>query len=356
MKCGYCFYSDVTDIRAVKNRGIMTENTLEMLVKKALSAAEKYCIFGFQGGEPTLAGLDFFKKLIELEKKYNVNNVQISHALQTNGLLIDNEWAEFFHINKFLIGLSIDAAKQIHDFYRTDIHGNGTHKRCMAAAQIFLKNNVEFNILSVLTGQYAKHPVKAYNFYKQNNFRYIQFIPCLDGLNEQHGVNIFSLDVKTYSKFLCQIFDLWYTDLINGDYYSIRIFDNYIQMLAGKPAENCAMNGVCSAIAVVEADGNVYPCDFYAVDEYLLGNINTNGFEEMLTGEKADAFIAPSRHINQACLKCDFHFICRGGCRRDREPVIDGIPVKNYYCEAYKKFFEYSLPRMQTIARDVRFN
>jgi len=351
MHCSYCFYSNVTEIRTVKNHGIMSDGVLETIVRKALAEADRFCVFGFQGGEPTLAGLDFYRKLIEYVKAHNVNDVSVSYSLQTNGLLLDDEWVEFFRENKFLIGLSIDASKQVHDDFRTDMSGKGTHNRCMKAARLLSKKNVDFNILSVLTRQLASHPDRAYRFYKQNGFRYIQFIPCLDGLGEKHGSNFYSLDIETYTRFLCRIFDLWYTDLINNEYYSIRAFDNYVQMLAGKPAENCAMNGICNTYALIEADGSVYPCDFYALDEYLLGNINTHGFEQMLTSEKSEAFISSSHYIDHKCRSCEYHFICRGGCRRDREPVINGIPSLNHYCNAYKIFFDHALQRMKVLAQ-----
>ena len=356
MRCSYCFYSDVTNIRAVKNRGFMTLETLETIVRKALHEAGKHCMIGFQGGEPTLAGLDFFRNLIEFEKKHNINNVQITHTLQTNGLMLDGSWAEFFRENKFLIGLSIDASKQIHNSFRPDAQGKGTHNRSIQAAQLLTKSKVEFNILSVVTRQFARHPESAYRFYKQNKFRFIQFIPCLDGLSGQQGASYYSLDAVSYGKFLCSIFDQWYTDIERNDYYSIRAFDNYVRMLAGQPAESCSMKGVCTAYALIEADGSVYPCDFYAIDEYLLGNVNTHDFEEMLTGCKAERFISPSRQIDPTCASCEYHFICKGGCRRDREPVKNGVPLLNRYCEAYKLFFSYALPRLKAISLRLGYN
>ncbi|MCL2616431.1 MAG: anaerobic sulfatase maturase [Defluviitaleaceae bacterium] len=354
MRCRYCFYADVSAARDIKNHGIMPYVLLETLVQKALSEVRGYCQFAFQGGEPTLAGLDFFRKLVELEKKYNVNNARVSYALQTNGLLIDDAWAAFFKENGFLIGLSIDSFKQVHDGLRQDAAGKGTHSRCIEAAKILTEHRVQFNILSVVTRQLAEQPNRVYRFYKQHGFRYIQFIPCLDGMAEGSGANEYSLRAKAFSKFLCRIFDLWHADFIKNDYYSIRAFDNYIHMLAGRPPENCAMNGVCNAYALVEANGSVYPCDFYAVDRFLLGNVATHNFKEMLQGDSAEAFITPSMHVNQACKVCEYFYICRGGCRRDREPLNNGVLSGNRYCEAYKMFFEHALPRMMEIARAMQ--
>ena len=353
MRCGYCFYVDIASVRAIENHGIMSDELLETIVRKALSEANGYCTFGFQGGEPTLAGLEFFQKLIIFEKKYNINNVKIVHALQTNGLLIDASWAGFLKENNFLVGLSIDALKYVHDVFRVDVSGNSTYDRCMSAARILANHHVNFNILSVVTRQLAAHPDKVYRFYKKNGFRYLQFIPCLDNLKDGHGSNIYSLDAKTYGNFLCRIFDLWYNDFTKNEYISIRDFDNYIHMLAGRQPENCAMNGMCSANALIEADGSVYPCDFYAVDDHLLGNILTHSFNEMLCGEKAISFIMPSRNVDTTCLDCEFGYICRGGCRRHRELEIDGTLQLNFYCTAYKQFFAHSLPRMKMIAQYI---
>ena len=326
---------------------------METLVRKALAEATQMVSFGFQGGEPTLAGLDFFRALVDFEKRYNIHKVQITHAIQTNGLAIDEEWAGFLAENKFLTGLSIDAAKANHDELRPDAAGKGTHSRCLKAARLLRGHGAEFNILSVVTRPLAAHPDTAYNFYKAQGFRHIQFIPCLDGLEEEHGAHPYSLDARTYGKFLCRIFDMWYADFIKGDYISIRAFDNYVHMLAGHPPENCAMSGVCSAYALVEADGSMYPCDFYAVDRYRLGNVNTHGFAEMLEGEAAEEFIAPSRAPHPDCTGCEYFFICRGGCRRDREPLTGGVLALNHYCAAYKAFFPHALPRMQMIARQL---
>jgi len=356
MRCTYCFYADVTESRSIKNHGFMSPETLELIVRKALSEATESCVFGFQGGEPTLIGLDFYKKLLELERKYNIKNIKISHSLQTNGLLLDEEWAKFFKQNNFLIGLSIDSKKQVHDSLRFDASGKGTHKRCLSSARMLHSFQVEFNILSVITQYLASHPEQAYLFYKQNDFRFIQFIPCLDSPQawSDNEKKAYSLDAKKYGKFLCRIFDLWYADFIKNNYISIRTFDNYIQMQAGYPPESCAMAGVCSAYALIEADGSVYPCDFYAVDEFYLGNLTDKGFAQMLTSEKAEHFMAASRYVDPNCQSCGFYNLCRGGCRRNREPIINGNLSRNHLCEAYKIFFSHSLNRMKEIAHHLR--
>ena len=350
MGCVYCFYNDVAKNREVYDHGTMSLQLLETIVEKAFGEGAEFLSFGFQGGEPTLIGIDFYKTFVGLVKRYNKNKAKTSFAIQTNGMAINDEWAEFFKENSFLIGLSIDGPKDIHDKLRHDTKGGPTHDMCIKAAKLLTRHKVDFNILTVVTRQLASRPDAAYNFYKKNNFRYIQFIPCIDDFEEGHSP-FFSLDVQNYGFFLCRVFDLWYKDFIGGDYYSIRAFDNYIQMLAGYPPENCAMNGHCNAYALIEADGSVYPCDFYAIDKYCLGNIGEDSIKQLLRGKIAKDFMAPSRISSEQCIICEYYRICRGGCRRDREPLTEEGLRLNYYCGAYKMFFPHSLPRMAAIAR-----
>ncbi len=350
MRCRYCFYADVADARAIPNYGMMSVETLENIVRKSMEAAEVSCMFGFQGGEPTLAGLDFYRTFIELEKRFNTRNLVTVHTLQTNGLLIDDEWAEFLAANKFLVGVSLDAPKAIHDEMRPDAAGRDTHNRVVKATRLLEKHGCAFNILSVVTRAMARHPEKAYRYYKERSFNHIQLIPCFDSLAAGHGANPHSLDAELYGRFLCRLFDLWYEDFIAGTYLSIRLFDNWVHMAAGHQPENCAAAGACQPYMLVEADGSVFPCDFYALDEYRIGNINTDAVEDIILSEKAYLFAKASRVPAPECESCEFFAMCRGGCRRDRETQEGGGLGLNVYCGAYKTFFAYTLPRFRHLA------
>lgn len=332
---------------------MMSLATLEEIVKRAFAEATDFISFGFQGGEPMLAGLDFYRAFVEFEKQYNLKGIPAVNTIQTNGTLVDARWAEFFAQNQFLVGLSIDGGKDVHNKLRPDAQGGDTHNRCLKAAAMLTKAGVEFNILTVITKDLALHPDTSYQFYKKNGFRYLQLIPCLDGLGEPHGANPYSLDALLYGQFLCRFFDLWYADFISGDYYSVRMFDNYVRMIMGEQPENCGMLGHCNPYPVIEADGSVYPCDFYVVDEYLLGNIQQDSFEHMLSSDTAMRFAQPSIQVNEACRGCQYGFLCRGGCRRDREPMAGDALSLNNYCEGYKLFFGHALPRMADIARKM---
>jgi len=355
LKCKYCFYHDVAENRLTANYGMMDTGLLEEIVKKALEYADQVCTFAFQGGEPTLRGLDFYKKLIEFENKYNIKNVKINNVLQTNGLMIDEEWAAFLEENKFLVGISLDGPKEIHDLNRLGINGEGSFNRAMTAIRFFENYQVEYNILFVVNGYVARHANKIYNFFKKHNFSYLQFIPCLDPINDRHGSNEFSLDPNRFTYFLKSLFDLWYEDIMKGKIVSIRYFDNITGMFMGYRPEACGMLGYCQRQFVVESNGGVYPCDFYVVDEWLMGNIRENGFDELQKTDAGKKFIEMSKPITSQCRECTWFDICRGGCRRDREPFIDGQAGKNYYCNSYKEFFEYSEKRFRQVAAMFKY-
>lgn len=353
LRCKYCFYHSVAESRDTKSYGVMDMDTLETMVKKTLEFADGVCTFAFQGGEPTVAGLDFFKKLIEFEKKYNTKRVKIQNALQTNGIVIDDEWAKFLAENEFLVGLSLDGPKDINDEYRVDANNEGSFMRVMKTVDLFNKHKVEYNILFVVSGHAAKHVNKIYNFFKKHDFRYQQFIPCLDPLDEVPGGHEYSLTPEKYGVFLKSLFDKWYNDIIKGDMISIRYFDNLIGMFMGYRPEACGMLGQCSCQFVVEADGSTYPCDFYVIDEWYLGNIKDMGFEEMRNSETGKRFVEVSKFIDPECRQCRWANLCRGGCRRNREPFVDGKPVLNYFCPSYKEFFNYAGDRLYEIARII---
>lgn len=351
MRCRYCFYMDETSKREEENYGMMSLETLETIIQKALAETEGALDIGFQGGEPTLRGLDFYRKLIEIEKKHNTRGIRISHAIQTNGYLIDDEWAEFFAENHFLVGLSMDGNKDIHDANRLDAAGKGTHSRVLRAAQILTRHKAEFNILVVVTRELARSIGKAYGYFSKQGFNFQQYIACLDPLYEQEGQQTYSLTPEMYGQFLCDLFDLWYQDLEKGKFVYIGYFINLINMLRGGRPQTCGMSGSCSRQHVIEADGSVYPCDFYVLDEYRIGNLNTDSFEKINQNRDALGFIPLSREIDEACKHCQWGPICRGGCRRNREPLVDGRLSHNYYCKSYQMFFNYAMPRLSALAR-----
>lgn len=352
MRCKYCFYADEMENRSQASYGIMTEETLENVVKETLRFAEGECTFAFQGGEPTLAGLDFYRKLLGLEEKYNIKQVQISHALQTNGYVLDQEWCAFLAENHFLVGLSVDGIKATHDAYRKDARGEDTYFRVLKAAQLLEEAGAEFNILTVVNGKTAPKIRRIYENYRKLGFSWQQYIACLDPIWEKQGQQEYSLTPRVYGQFLIDLFDLWYLDLQQGKQPYIRMFENYIAVLLGQQPESCEQRGMCSFQNVVEADGSVYPCDFYVLDEYRIGNLNTDSFETIHENRKESGFVQNSLNHTDSCKTCPYFGICRGGCRRHREQPGTNAG-ENYFCESYRMFFAACLPRMQEIAAAI---
>lgn len=347
LRCRYCFYDDISDLRNVKSMGIMTQATAEMLIQRAVESVMPGGLihFMFQGGEPTLAGLDFFRRFLKLEEKYVTHGIQVIHAIQTNGMRVDEEWAAFFKKHDFLVGISIDGNKHIHDSLRLDAAGIGTWDRVTAALKILEEVGVETNLLCVVTASVAKNPQKVYGSLKSLGSHPLQFIPCLDPMEAPRGQENYSLTPQKYGKFLCGLFDCWYRDWKQGNYVSIRAFDDYLRILAGMPPSGCANAGTCGSYLVVEGDGSMYPCDFFVLDEWKIGNLSDMTVKEALTSEVSRIFLEESRQRPAACVKCAYRPICRGGCRRDwtRER-------KNYYCESFRQFFAYALPRLVEMA------
>lgn len=225
--------------------GVMSETTAELLVSRALEAAgaQGGIGFTFQGGEPTMAGKDYFRGFVEIVKRLNKNNVPVNYGIQTNGLAIYTEWAAFLAENHFLVGISVDGDKTLHDEFRVDTAGKGTWTRIQKNIRLLQQMGVECNLLCVVTRRCAKSAVRTYHAMQKTGVHYLQFIPCLDPLGEERGQRSWSLTPKDYGKFLCALFDEWYHDWKNGCYTSVRLFDDYVHLAMGQLAGTCATSG-----------------------------------------------------------------------------------------------------------------
>lgn len=322
---------------------------------RALKYADGYCTVAFQGGEPTLAGLDFYEDLAKyMVACENPKRIRFQYAVQTNGLKIDETWARFWAENRYLVGVSLDGPKEIHDKYRRDRGGKGTYNQIMSGIRLLEKYHVDYNILTVVTSASARSGQKIYNFFKKNKMEYQQYIECLDPLGEAPGGQEFSLTPGQYEVFLKSMFDAWYLDVKAGKAVYNRYFENLMLIFDGHMPESCNMRGICGKQWVIEADGSTYPCDFYALDQWLLGNIREDSFEDMDRRREELGFIRWSEKIHEDCRQCRWLNLCRGGCRRNREPVTEDSTGKNYFCDAYKGFFEYAYPRLEEVYMGVR--
>ena len=347
LNCSYCFYADLSRKRETASYGVMSLETLEQTVKRIFEYAESECTIAWQGGEPTLAGLSFFRAYLALEKKYNTRNVRVTRCLQTNGYHLDEEWASFLAENKFLTGLSLDGTRALHDTFRRTPEGKETFSSILETARLFDHFGVAYNLLTVVNRQTAASAEEIYRFYQEAGFHYQQYIVCLDPVGEEPGQRPWSLTASDYGSFLIQLFDLWYQDCLLGRAPYIRQFENYLDLLLGIPPESCEQRGSCGLQTVIEADGSVYPCDFYASDAYCLGNLTQSSLEALRQTRRQKDFLERSLPVPDVCKNCPFYALCRNGCFRHRLPS-SGV---NYFCEGYQSFFSHSLPFLQELAR-----
>lgn len=346
MKCKYCFYHSLASNRSEYSKGMMSDETARRVADSALDFAKGTDVyFTFQGGEPLLLGVDFYSRFVDYVREKNVKNSNIHYCIQTNGTLINDEYADFFKKNGFLVGVSLDGDREINK-YRVYADGKETFDDVLKGIEILKSHSVTFNILSVLTKNTANEFRKAYRFFKENDLRYLQFIPCLkpfEKVSDNYDESLY-MTAEDYGEFLNRGFNIYFNTYMRGDFMFIRSFENYILLSKGRNAEQCGMNGCCSSQFVVEGDGSVYPCDFYCTDSWYLGNINDKSFDDLYHSDKAAEFIKNSFILDEKCKVCDYFSICRaGGCKRNRQSAD--------YCQSYKSFFENSLDKINMINR-----
>lgn len=353
MSCKYCFYCDEMAKREQELRGFMTEQTLKNVIRKTMLNADKVVNYAFQGGEPTLIGLDFFRTVIDLQKHFNRTGLVVHNAIQTNGLHINEEWCRFFRENNFLVGVSVDGTKEIHDSMRCRQDGTGTYDRIMENIAMLEKYGVQYNILTVVSKPVAENLKQIYADYKVKGWEYQQYIACLDPYGEERGQSPYSLTPKQYGQFLIDLFRLWSADIRKGCQPNIRQLENFAGAIMGYQPESCDQRGICSVQNVVEADGSVYPCDFYAMDEYLLGNFNTDRLVRIQEKAAKSGFVERSLQLTDQCRTCKYFTFCKGGCQRNRVEQEKSGLYQNYFCESYTMFFDECLEEFKELIRLV---
>ena len=237
LHCDYCFYADEAKSRTISDYGMMSRAVSHALIDRAAGAAQGMVAFLFQGGEPTLAGLDFYRDFVSYAQATIPCGLTVQYALQTNGILLDEAWCRFFKENDFLVGLSLDGSRKCHDRFRRDRAGEGTYEQVLGAARLLDGAGVSYNVLTVVTGYLAGHVRSVFSNLCGNGFCFQQYIPCLDPLEGKRGQQEYSLSPKQYEEFLKTLFDLWYQELANGRYWSVRYFDNLVWMLDGHAPE-----------------------------------------------------------------------------------------------------------------------
>lgn len=352
LNCVYCFYKKTSRLYG-EGKHRMNYETLEKLISEAINYSEGGpCIFSWQGGEPLLAGIEFFKKVIEYQKKYGKSGQKISNSIQTNGTLINEEWIKLFKEYNFFIGISLDGPREIHNYYRKDFRGKGSFNRVMEGLSLLKKDVVEFNILSTIGKETSKYPEKIFNFFLSNQLHFIQFIPAVDRDIKKKKMADFSVQPDEYGNFLCKIFDMWWND--GNPYVSIRLFDNILEILLGIETSSCMFKSECGSYVVVEANGDVYPCDFFVHKEWKLGNIWENSFAELF--EKVKLKFGKLKRLSpEKCRNCQWNFICNNGCLWFRWVKNGNLEDIDYFCNCYRRFFSYTIERFKRLSDSIFF-
>jgi uncharacterized protein len=288
--------------------------------------------FAFQGGEPTCAGLSFFNQFTKYVSEQKKKNHHIHYALQTNGTLIDDNWIQLLKDNNFLVGLSIDGPIQIHNSNRIYQNGGNTYTDVMRTMDLLKHNDIQFNVLSVLTDISSQHPAEITNWIISSQIKFIQFIPCLPEMGKRKDQ--YCLTPQSLYSFYHQLMPLWEAEIKRGNIISISFFENIMMLLSGYPPQQCGSLGFCNMQYVIESNGNVYPCDFYATDQYLIGNIKNNSIKELAINQLTRNFLSEPRSICALCSNCRYASICNGQCKR-----LSVCYYNTDYC-GYKQFLE----------------
>jgi uncharacterized protein len=363
LACDYCFYLKKEQLYPESNFR-MTSAVHDAYIRDLFAAHEVPRVtVAWQGGEPTLMGLDFFRRSIELQKKYRKPGTHIENTIQTNGILLDDEWCRFLHDNNFLVGLSLDGPQYLHDAFRKDKGGNRTFERVVNAIRLLQQHAVEFNILCSVNSKNAGHPAELYRFFRDTlDIRYIQFIPIVERINRRGDTGFQEDDTVTersvrplqWGKFLIEIFSEWVRWDVGSTF--VLNFDALLSNWIGGEASFCIFSKQCGQAMALEHNGDLYSCDHFVEPDHKLGNIMQTPMIELVSSEKQNRFGKDkSDKLPQLCRKCDFLFVCNGECPKNRFiRTAEGEADLNYLCAGYKAFFEHADKPMRIMADLIR--
>ncbi len=370
LDCKYCFYLEKENLYPGQSDWAMPDDILENYIRQYIEAQDVPAVsFAWQGGEPTILGVDYFRKIVALQKQH-ANGKHIENALQTNGVLLDDAWGEFLAENHFLVGLSIDGPRELHDCYRVDKGGQPTFDRVLRGLGFLKKHGVDFNTLTVLHRKNSQHPLKVYRFLKEIGSRYIQFIPIVEriaatpdssglvliapGQTEPARVSAWSVESRQFGKFLCAVFDEWIRKDVGQTF--VQVFDVALESWMGMDQGLCVFREACGAALAIEHNGDLYSCDHFVYPENRLGNIMEQPLRALAGSAAQKKFGTDKRStLPQYCLDCDVRFACNGECPKHRFiSTPSGDPGLNYLCAGYKLFFHHIDPYMRFMAGELR--
>ncbi len=359
MNCKYCYF--LSKAKTLNSYAEMDDETLDKFISSYIEAQNSDAIFfTWHGGEPTLLGLDFFKRVIELQKKYCPVGKQIENDLQTNGLLINEEWCEFLQANHFLVGLSVDG-DDIGNSYRVDGSGKPVLDRVVEVSGLLRKYNIPYNTLTVINNKNSKRPIETYEYLKNKlGSQYMQFIPAVEVKN--HGCTApgfwdkdiileeFSVSPEDWGKFLIQVFNHWYEN-DQGKVF-VFLFENFLSQWLGRGPQMCFFEKECSHAMAIDRDGSVYACDHFVYPEYKYGNVNNQKLSEIADSDKRKEFAKLKSNLPNKCIECKWLDKCRGECPKKRfVPLPKETAGLNYLCEGYTMFFQEVENRMLKLCK-----
>jgi uncharacterized protein len=352
LDCSYCYYLPKEALYPDGTNFQMPNEVLEKYIKQHIEASPGPVIkFSWHGGEPTLLGLDYFRKIVSFQRKYKPPNNSIFNGIQTNGTLLNEEWCHFFAREGFGVGLSLDGPKEIHDRYRVTKDQKSTHEQVMRGYRLLQKHQVNTEILCVVNTYNVQVPLQVYRFFKQINARYITFLPLVETRSDaERSVSEISVSAEDWGKFLCTVFDDW----VNNDIGQIKvqIFEEASRTAFNQEHSLCIFRPICGDIPVIEHNGDFYSCDHYVDAENRLGNINETPLVELLESPAQHTFgRAKLENLPHYCMECNVRSMCNGECPKNRFITTpDGEKGLNYLCSGYKRFFTHCQPFIAEVA------
>ncbi len=350
LACAYCFYRGKAGLFPGAGPHRMSHEILDRMVQQVMAQQVESVSFSWQGGEPTIAGLAFYQKAVDCQERYGAGKT-VGNGIQTSGINVDKEWANFFRTYHFLVGISIDGPEHVHDRYRHTAGGAGTWRTARNAAQLLLDAGVSVNALSVINDYSAQFPEEIYRHLKGLGLRYMQFIPCVEtNPDDPSAAADYSVDGEQFGSFLCKIFDLWIADFKRGaPTTSVRFFESLLFGYAGLAPAECTLSAECGSYVAVEHNGDVYACDFFVDRQWRLGNLMEEDLVRLLNSPKQNEFGKMKAGLPAQCRECEWLWICRGGCTKDRirDPRDKGL---SHFCKAYKFFFRHAGGRLRKLA------
>ncbi len=347
LKCEYCYYLDKETLYPPGESFLMSDSLLENYIRQHLEAQlGPEVVFAWQGGEPTLVGIDFFRKVVSLEKRYLPAGWQCTNALQTNGTMLNDEWCEFFKENGFLIGISLDGPAELHDRYRVDKGQRPTHAKVVRGLELLQRHEIDYNVLCVVDNVNSRYPLEVYRFFKDIGVTWLQFIPLVER-EKSGGVSPRSVAAGDYGRFLASIFDEWVREDVGTVF--IQTFEECVRVWFGLPANLCTFNERCGRAVALEHNGDLFACDHFVQPEFKLGNINLVPLRELVESPRQRQFgFSKQAALPKYCRECDVRFMCNGGCPKDRFITApDGEKGLSYLCEGYHYFFKHVEPHMR---------